>query len=87
MGQKSHKRLVVFEDFAVESTHPFHPLLQLVVDEEGQVLGRAGVQVEEVLKVTGDGLFEEPVVVERLLEEAVEARLQIQQTLAKREKK
>ena len=71
----------------MESTHPFHSFLQLVVDEEGQVLGRAGVQVEEVLKVPGDGLFEEPVVVERLLEEAVEARLQIQQALTKVKKK
>ena len=71
----------------MESTHPFHSFLQLVVDEEGQVLGRAGVQVEEVLKVPGDGLFEEPVVVERLLEEAVEARLQIQQALTKAKKK
>ena len=71
----------------MENTHPFHSLLQLVVDEEGQVLGRAGVQVEEVLKVPSDGLFEEPVVVERLLEEAVEARLQIQQALAKVKKK
>ena len=75
------------EGFPVENTHPFHSLLQLVVDEEGQVLGRAGVQVEEVLKVPSDGLFEEPVVVERLLEEAVEARLQIQQALAKVKKK
>ena len=75
------------EGFRVESTHPFHSFLQLVVDEEGQVLGRAGVQVEEVLKVPSDGLFEEPVVVERLLEEAVEARLQIQQALTKVKKK
>ena len=62
-------------------THPFHALLELVVDEERQVLWRARVEVEEVLKVPGDGLLEEAVVVEGLEEEAVEARLQVQQTL------
>lgn len=53
-------------------TYPFDSLFELVVDEEGEVLWGAGVEVEEVLKVSGDGLLEEPVVVERLLEEAVE---------------
>ena len=38
-----------------------HPLLQLVVDEQGQVLRRARVEVEKVLKVAGDGQLEESV--------------------------
>lgn len=62
-------------------TDPFDAFLQLVVDEERQVLGRPRVQVEEVLKVAGDGLLEEPVVVERLLQEAVKAGLKVQQAL------
>lgn len=62
-------------------TDPFDAFLQLVVNEERQVLGRPRVEVEEVLKVAGDGLLEEPVVVERLLQEAVEARLEVQQAL------
>lgn len=62
-------------------TDPFDAFLQLVVDEERQILGRPRVQVEEVLKVAGDGLLEEPVVVERLLQEAVEAGLEVQQAL------
>ena len=48
-------------------THSFDSLLQLVVDKQGEVLGRAGVEVEEVLKVSGDGLLEEPVSVKGFL--------------------
>ena len=42
----------------------FDAFLQLVVDKEGEVLGRPLVEVQEELKVAGDRLFEEPVVVE-----------------------
>ena len=56
-------------------------LLQLVVDEEREVLGRTLVQVEEELKVAGDGLLEEAVVVEGGAQEAVVLVLQVQQVL------
>jgi len=65
--------LIAFSDD--RPAYPFDSLLELVVNEERQVLGRAGVEVEEVLKVSRDGLLEESVVVEGLEEEAVESRL------------
>ena len=56
-------------------------LAQLVVDEEREVLGRARVQVDEVLEVGVDALPEELVVGERGAQEEVEALLQVQQRL------
>lgn len=69
----------------VRQTHPFDSFLQFVINEQREVLRRPRVEVQEILEVAGDGLFEEPVVVERLLEETVEARLQVQQTLQRDE--
>lgn len=62
-------------------SYPLYSFLEFVVNEEREVLGWSGVEVEEILKVSSDSLFEEPVVVEGLLQEPVEARLQVQQTL------
>lgn len=62
-------------------SYPLYSFLEFVVDEEREVLGWSGVEVEEILKVSSYSLFEEPVVVKGLLQEPVEARLQVQQTL------
>lgn len=61
--------------------HPFYSFLQFVINEEREVLRRARVEVEEVLKITSNCLFKKPVIVKRFLEEAVKTRLQVQQTL------
>lgn len=64
--------------------HPFYSFFQFVINEEREVLGRARVEVKEVLKVASNSLFEEPVIIEGLLKETVETRLEVQQTLQER---
>lgn len=56
-------------------------MLELVVDEEREELGRLGAQVHEVLEVRDDLQLALPVLLERLLQHAVEALLQLQQRL------
>lgn len=73
--------------FQMQGTHAFDPLLQLVVDEEGQVLRGMSVEVENVLKVRYDGLLAQFVVVEGMSEEMVKLGLEVQKVLWKREKK
>jgi len=68
----------------VRLSHPLHSFLQLVIDEEREVLGRARVEVQEILEVSGDRLLEQTVVVEGLLKEPVEPGLQVQQALEER---
>lgn len=72
--------------FQMQGTHAFDPLLQLVIDEEGQVLRGMSVEVENVLKVRYDGLLAEFVVVEGMSEEMVKLGLEVQKVLWKREK-
>ncbi len=69
------------KDVLMVISYPLYSFLEFVVDEEREVLGWSGVEVEEILKVSSYSLFEEPVVVKGLLQEPVEARLQVQQTL------
>ena len=64
-----------------KATHPLDALLELVVDEEREVLGRLLVEVDEELEVGGDHLAELLVIAERLVQEVVEAVFQIQQVL------
>ena len=64
-----------------KSTHPLDALLKAIVDEERQVLGRLGIEVDEVLEVRRDHLLEEAVVAERLVQEMIEAVLQVQEAL------
>ena len=64
-----------------KSTHPLDALLKAIVDEERQVLGRLGIEVDEVLEVRRDHLLEEAVVAERLVQEMIEAVFQIQEAL------
>lgn len=59
-------------------THPLYSLLQFVVYEEWQVFRGAGVQVKEVLKISSNSLFEESIIIERLLEETVKTGFQVQ---------
>lgn len=61
--------------FVGKQTDPFHSLLEFVIDEEWEVLRRARVEVKEVFEISCNRLFEEPVVIEGLLEETVEPGL------------
>ena len=62
-------------------SYAFDAFLELVVDEKRQVLGRAHIQVDKVLKVGVDALLEELVVVERHVQEEVGPLLQVEQIL------
>lgn len=67
-----------------EPTYPFDTLLKLVINKEWEVLWRARVEVKKVLKISRDGLFEESIIVERLLEETIKSRLKVQKALSRR---
>ena len=64
-----------------KEAYRFVGVLELVVDEERQELGRLGAQVHEVLEVRDDLQFALAVLFERLLQHAVELVLQLQQRL------
>lgn len=68
------------------STHSFHALLQLIIDEQRQVLRRLGIQVEEILEIGGDHLLEDLVIVEGVDEEVIETILQVQEGLDERDR-
>jgi hypothetical protein len=49
------------------ATHPLDALLELVVNEERQILRTLAVQVEKILKICGNHLLDELIVVEGVL--------------------
>ena len=48
-------------------THPLDTFPKFIINEEGKVLWRLGVKVNEELKVRGDHLLELPVIIEGLV--------------------
>lgn len=72
--------------FSVTSTtYAFASLLELVVDEQRQIFRRLVVQVQEVLEVRRDHVLEGLLVVERVMQEVIEAIFQVEQILYERD--
>ena len=61
--------------------YAFDALLELVVNEEREELGRARVQINKIFEIRVDALLEELVAVERSAQEVVETLLEIEKTL------
>lgn len=77
---EEHHRLVERQlDFLFR--HALDALLEFVVDEEGQVLGRLAVQVEEMFEIRGYHFLKVGIVLERVDKEVIITILQVEETL------